>query len=71
MTLEYDFAVEAVGHSASSTITGTVAAIAADLVAQGGPAGVHAAGGGVRSARRSSTALAARDLVVEERERAG
>ena len=41
MTLTYDFAVEAVGRSASSTITGTVAAIAADLVARGGPVGVH------------------------------
>ena len=39
--LTYDFAVEAVGRSASSTITGTVAAIAADMVARGGPAGVH------------------------------
>lgn len=41
MTLTYDFAVETVGHSASSTITGTVAAIAADLIARGGPVGVH------------------------------
>lgn len=40
-TLTFDFAVETVGHSASSTITGTVAAIAADLVARGGPVGVH------------------------------
>lgn len=41
LTLVYDFAVERVGRSASSAITGTVAAIAADLVARGGEAGVH------------------------------
>ena len=41
VTLVYDFAVEQTGRSASSAITGTVAAIAADLVAHGGPAGVH------------------------------
>ena len=35
MTLTYDFAVEQTGRSASAAITGTVAAIAADLVAQG------------------------------------
>ena len=35
-SLTYDFAVEPVGRSASSTITGTVAAIAADMVARGG-----------------------------------
>lgn len=40
-TLTYDFAVEQTGRSASAAITGTVAAIAADLVARGGPAGVH------------------------------
>jgi saccharopine dehydrogenase-like NADP-dependent oxidoreductase len=40
VTLVYDFAVEQVGRSASSAITGTVAAIAADLVAQGGAPGV-------------------------------
>ena len=39
--LTYDFATERVGTSASSAITGTVAAIAADLVAKGGSAGVH------------------------------
>ncbi len=39
--LTYDFATEQVGRSASSAITGTVAAIAADLVAAGGPLGVH------------------------------
>ncbi len=42
VTLVYDVAVEDVGRSASSAITGTVAAIAADLVAQGGEPGVHA-----------------------------
>src|SRR5262249_33711100 len=40
VTLVYDFAVEQVGRSASSAITGTVAAIAADLVARGGEPGV-------------------------------
>ena len=67
LTLVYDFAVEAVGHSASSTITGTVAAIAADLVAQGGPAGVHPPEAAF-DPRTFVDALAARDLVVEERE---
>ena len=41
VALVYDFAVEEVGRSASSRITGTVAAVAADLVARNGPAGVH------------------------------
>ena len=41
LALTYDFAVEQSGRSASAAITGTVAAIAADLVARGGPAGVH------------------------------
>jgi lysine 6-dehydrogenase len=40
VTLVYDFAVERIGRSASSAITGTVAAIAADMVAAGGPVGV-------------------------------
>ncbi len=40
VTLTYDFAVEQVGRSASSAITGTVAAVAADLVARGGEPGV-------------------------------
>ena len=41
-TLTYDLAVEREGESASSAITGTVAAIAADLVANGGGrVGVH------------------------------
>jgi len=38
--LVYDFAVESVGVSASSRITGTFAAICADLVAGGGAPGV-------------------------------
>ena len=50
VTLTYDFAVEQVGRSASSAITGTVAAIAADLVAQRRRAGRGAAGGRVRPA---------------------
>jgi len=37
----FDFAVEETGRSASSRITGTVAAIAADEVARGGVAGVR------------------------------
>jgi saccharopine dehydrogenase-like NADP-dependent oxidoreductase len=41
VTLVYDFAVERTGVSASSAITGTVAAIAADLVARGGEPGVR------------------------------
>jgi saccharopine dehydrogenase-like NADP-dependent oxidoreductase len=41
VSLVYDFAIEATGRSASSAITGTVAAIAADLVAHGGEAGVR------------------------------
>jgi lysine 6-dehydrogenase len=69
VTLEYDFAVEAIGHSASSTITGTVAAIAADLVAKGGQTGVQPPESAF-DARAFVSALAARDLVVEERERA-
>jgi len=38
--LVYDFAVEQEGASASSVVTGTFAAVAADLVAQGGSPGV-------------------------------
>jgi saccharopine dehydrogenase-like NADP-dependent oxidoreductase len=40
-SLVYDVAVEATGRSASSAITGTVAAIAADLVVRGGDPGVR------------------------------
>lgn len=39
--ITYDFAVDAADGSASSHITGTVAAVATDLVARGGQAGVH------------------------------
>jgi lysine 6-dehydrogenase len=41
VTLVYDVAVEEVGRSASARVTGTVAAIAADLVSRDGPVGVH------------------------------
>jgi saccharopine dehydrogenase-like NADP-dependent oxidoreductase len=41
VTVLLDFAVERTGRSASSAITGTCAAIAADLVSRGGPTGVH------------------------------
>jgi lysine 6-dehydrogenase len=41
VTLVYDFAVERTGASASSAITGTVAAIAADLTTRGGEPGVR------------------------------
>src|SRR3954468_9213877 len=67
VALVYDFAVEQVGRSASSTITGTVAAIAADLVAAGGPAGVIPPEGAF-DPRALLAALAERDLVVTERE---
>ena len=67
VALLYDFAVDAIGQSASSTITGTVAAIAADLVAQGGSIGVHPPEAAF-DPRTFVQALAARDLVVEARE---
>jgi len=67
VTLVYDFAVEQVGRSASSTITGTVAAIAADAVARGGPVGVIPPEGAFDAAAFLA-ALAERDLVVTERE---
>jgi saccharopine dehydrogenase-like NADP-dependent oxidoreductase len=70
VTITYDFAVEAVGHSASSTITGTVAAIAADLVARGGPVGVHPPEAAF-DARAFVDALATRDLPIDEREIVG
>jgi lysine 6-dehydrogenase len=41
--LVYDFAVERTRTSASSVVTGTVAAVATDLVARGGEAGVRPA----------------------------
>ncbi len=64
-TVVYDFAVEARGRSASSTITGTVAAIAADHVAAGGPAGVYPPEEAF-AARPFVAALAARDMTVVE-----
>jgi saccharopine dehydrogenase-like NADP-dependent oxidoreductase len=66
VTLVYDFAVERVGRSASSAITGTVAAIAADMVARGGQSGVHPPEGAFE-ARAFIDALAARGLTVNER----
>lgn len=66
--LTYDFAVETIGHSASSTITGTVAAIAADLVARGGgKPGVHPPEAAFEP-RPFIHALAERNLMVVERE---
>ena len=70
MTLTYDFAVEQTGRSASAAITGTVAAIAADLVASGGPAGVHPPEAAFEP-RPFIDALAERGLVVVEREQSG
>jgi saccharopine dehydrogenase-like NADP-dependent oxidoreductase len=66
-TLTYDFAVEQTGRSASAAITGTVAAIAADTVARGGPAGVHPPEAAF-APRPFIDALAERGLVVAERE---
>jgi saccharopine dehydrogenase-like NADP-dependent oxidoreductase len=66
VTIIYDFAVEQVGRSASSAITGTVAAIAADLVAQGGEAGVHPPEAAF-DPQGFIAALAARDLRVQTR----
>jgi saccharopine dehydrogenase-like NADP-dependent oxidoreductase len=65
-TLTYDFAVEQVGRSASAAITGTVAAIAADLVARGGPIGVHPPEAAFEP-RPFIDALTERGLVVTER----
>jgi lysine 6-dehydrogenase len=66
LTLVYDFAVERVGQSASSAITGTVAAISADMVSRGGRAGVHPPEGAFEP-RTFIDALAARGLIVSER----
>lgn len=66
VTLVYDFAVEQTGRSASSAITGTVAAIAADMVARGGPAGVHPPEGAF-DPRAFLDALARRGFTVERR----
>jgi hypothetical protein len=68
--LTYDFAVEQTGRSASAAITGTVAAIAADVVARGGPIGVHPPEAAF-APRPFIDALAERDLVVIEGARAG
>ena len=67
VTLLFDFALEEVGRSASSTITGTVAAIAADTVARSGPAGVHAPEAAF-DARAFIDALAQRGLTISQRE---
>jgi saccharopine dehydrogenase-like NADP-dependent oxidoreductase len=67
VTLIYDFAMERVGRSASSAITGTVAAIAADLVARGGQIGVHPPEGAF-DARAFVDALAIRGLTIAKRE---
>jgi saccharopine dehydrogenase-like NADP-dependent oxidoreductase len=63
--LTYDFAVEETGRSASSRITGTVAAIAAHLVAEGGRAGVYPPEAAF-DARLFIDALATRGLEVRE-----
>jgi saccharopine dehydrogenase-like NADP-dependent oxidoreductase len=70
LTLTYDFAVEETGRSASSAITGTVAAIAADMVARGGRPGVHPPEAAF-DPRAFVAALAERGLTVSERELAG
>lgn len=67
LSLVYDFAVEESGRSASSRITGTAAAIAADLVAQGAPVGVHPPEGAFEP-RAFLDRLADRGLEVGERE---
>jgi saccharopine dehydrogenase-like NADP-dependent oxidoreductase len=68
VTLVYDFSVEQVGRSASSVVTGTVAAIATDLVARGsGTAGVNPPEG-VFDPREFVHALAERGLSVSVRE---
>jgi hypothetical protein len=67
VTVVYDFAVEQVGRSASSAITGTVAAIAADFVAGGGPVGVHPPEGAF-DAQAFIDALTERGFAITERE---
>jgi len=66
VTVVYDFAVEQTGRSASSAITGTVAAIASDLVARGGPTGVHPPEGAF-DPQIFLDALARRSFTVERR----
>src|SRR5436190_1890031 len=70
VTVVYDFAVEQVGRSASSAITGTVAAIAADLVSRGGPLGVHPPEGAF-DPPQFLAALAERGFAIQEQEIAG
>jgi saccharopine dehydrogenase-like NADP-dependent oxidoreductase len=65
--LVYDFAVEQEGASASSVITGTFAAVAADLVARGGSPGVRPPEAGL-PAGAVLDALAARGLHVRRSE---
>jgi lysine 6-dehydrogenase len=65
--LVYDFAVEQEGRSASSVITGTLAAVAADLVARCGQAGVLPPEAGL-PAGGVLEALAARGLEVRRSE---
>lgn len=69
-TLVFDLVVERVGEpSASAAVTGTVAAIAADLVARGAaPVGVHAPEAAL-DPRAMLAALAERDIRVLETER--
>ncbi|HEV8403863.1 MAG TPA: saccharopine dehydrogenase NADP-binding domain-containing protein [Candidatus Limnocylindrales bacterium] len=67
VTLVYDFAVEHIGRSASSAITGTVAAIAADLVSRDGPLGVHPPEGAFDAAAFLA-ALAERGFTIAESE---
>jgi saccharopine dehydrogenase-like NADP-dependent oxidoreductase len=71
ITLTYDFAIEQTGRSASSAITGTVAAIAADLVGRGSsPVGIHPPEAAF-APRPFIDALAERGLIVVEGARAG
>lgn len=67
VALVFDFAVEETGRSASSSITGTFAAIAADMVARGGRIGVHPPEGAF-DPRKVLDALATRGLTVTEGE---
>lgn len=72
VTLVFDLVVERVGEpSASAAVTGTVAAIAADLVARGqAPEGVHAPEAAL-DPRVVLDALAERDIHVVQAERPG
>lgn len=70
VTLVYDLAVEEVGRSASARITGSVAAVAADLVARGGPVGVKPPEAAFEP-RAVVDALALRGLEVVKTELAG